>query len=213
MKKVGGFPSTLIFKRRNYMLKEIFHYIYCMSIPSTVFVLIFVCCFWNYLLSKCNSKRQKNLWKISNILLFIFWLACVLYKTLLIRGNKAEINLTPFHFITAAIKTGNEEFFRTGWMNILLFVPGGMWLSYSTAKKTSTKRVLQVVFLIIISICIEAIQWHYQLGTVETDDVICNTLGAIIGVTSDLWAFKVIELVKPIVIKAYNLIKQKIKKT
>lgn len=121
------------------------------------------------------------------------------------------MNLIPFHFIMDAIKTGNEEFFRTGWMNILLFIPGGMWLSYSVKNPTKIKYVLQVIFLILVSITIEIVQWYYQLGTVETDDVICNTLGAIIGVTSFAWAEKLVVFAKPHLLKLYNLIKQKVK--
>ncbi len=187
------------------MIKDIFHYIYCMSIPSTMFVLVFVCCIWNFFTTKINHK---NLWKILNTCLFLFWFASIVYMTVFSRGSKAEINLTPFHFITQAIKTGNEEFFRTGWMNILLFVPGGMWISYSVRKYTKPKCVVQIIFLMLISVSIEIVQWYYQLGMVEIDDVICNTFGAIIGVTSVFWAEKFVAYLKLNLIKLFNLIKQ-----
>lgn len=193
------------------MLKEIFHYIYCMSISSTVFVLIFVCCFWNFILSKCNSEKQKKLWRIINLVLFLLWFVCIIYMTIFARGSKTEVSLIPFRFIYKPFVTGNEEFFRTGWMNILLFVPGSMWLSFGIGKSTRIKRFLLITFFIIISICIETIQWHYQLGTVETDDVICNTLGAIIGVTSFIWAERFIVFTKPFILNLYNLIKHKVK--
>lgn len=122
------------------------------------------------------------------------------------------MNLIPFHFIMDAIKTGNEEFFRTGWMNILMFVPGGMFLSYSISKPTKIKRVLQIVALIAISVDIEILQWYYKLGVVEIDDVICNTLGAIIGVTSVSWTSKIVEYVKHLIqniIKEMRIIKKK----
>ena len=61
------------------MLKEIFHYIYCMSIPSTIFVLISVCCFWNYLASKCISTRHKKIWNSLNFILS----ACMLFLSIL----------------------------------------------------------------------------------------------------------------------------------
>ncbi len=175
------------------MLKEIFHYIYCMSIPSTVFILILVCCLWNVITTKIQKTQQKQLWHICNLILFLIWFICIIYMTIFSRGNKTEINLIPFRFIYEPFRTGNEEFFRTGWMNILLFVPGGMFLSYGITKPTKLKRVFEVVFLVAISITIEALQWYYKLGIVETDDVICNTIGAIIGVTSTIWASKIAE--------------------
>lgn len=193
------------------MLKEIFHYIYCMSIPSTIFVLILVCCLWYIITLKTQKMQQKKLWQIFNLLLFFVWFICVIYMTIFSRNSKTEMNLIPFHFVMDAIKTGNEEFFRTGWMNVLLFVPGGMWLSYGMVKSTRIKRFLSIVSFIIISIGIEIIQWYYKLGTVETDDVICNTLGAIIGVTAFIWAEKIIVFTKPYILNLYNLIKQKVK--
>ena len=186
------------------MLKELFHYIYCMSIPSTMFILVLACCLWNYFSSKFN---QKKIWTISNIILFAVWLFCIMYMTVLIRGSIAKMNFIPFRFIYEPFRTGNEEFFRVGWMNILLFVPGGMWLSYGLGKQTKTKRILQIMFLMIISITIETLQWYFKRGTVEIDDVICNTFGAIVGVTAPIWAFKIVEFVKPIIMKVFEHIK------
>lgn len=193
------------------MLKDIFHYIYCMSIPSTMIVLLIVCSLWRYIASKCDGIAKKKIWKSVNIVLFLIWIFCVVYMTVFSRGGKSEINLIPFRFIFEPFRTGNEEFFRTGWMNILLFVPGGMWSSYGIKKQTKAKCILQVVFLMLASILIETLQWYYKLGTVETDDVICNTLGAIIGVTSIVWAGKMGSIIKPYCFKLLNFIKQIIK--
>ncbi len=193
------------------MLEEIFHYIYCMSIPSTVIILIVMCSLWSFLSLECDRIKKNKLWRSINIILFIVWLLCVLYMTVLTRGSVVKTSFVPFRFIIKAIETGNEEFFRTGWMNILLFVPGGMWLSYGIKKQTKVKRVLQFIFLMLVSVIIEALQWYYQLGTVETDDVICNTLGAIIGVTSFIWAEKLVIVIKPYIVKAISLIRHKTK--
>lgn len=127
--------------------------------------------------------------------------------TILTRNGKTEINLIPFRFIYEPFRTGNEEFFRTGWMNILLFVPGSMWLSYGIGKSTRTKRALLISLFIILSVCIEIIQWYYKLGTVETDDVICNSIGAIIGVTSIIWAFRITRIAKSIILRVMEYIK------
>ena len=189
------------------MVKELFHYIYCMSIPSTLFTLILVCSLWNVFASKI---KKRSLWKIFNLVLFLVWIVCILYMTLFSREGKTEINLIPFRFIFEPFITGNEEFFRVGWMNILLFVPGGMWLFYGTKQHTKTKQILQIIFLMIISIFIETMQWYYQLGTVETDDVICNSFGAIVGVTSFVWAEKLIVWVAPYITNLFNYIKHKI---
>lgn len=183
-----------------------------MSIPSTIIVLLAVCSLWSFFSLKCNNEKQKKIWRNLNRVLFPVWFVCIIYMTIFSRGNKTEINLIPFRFILEPFRTGNEEFFRTGWMNILLFVPGGLWLSYATKKQTAIKRVAQIFLLISISIIIEAMQWYYELGTVETDDLICNSLGAIIGVTADVWARKILDFLKNITQKAINCIKGKINK-
>ena len=189
------------------MLKELFHYIYCMSIPSTVFVLIFVCCLWNILNSRVQKSQLVKIWKALNLVLFAVWFVCIIYMTIFSRGNKTEVNFIPFRFIYKPFITGNEEFFRTGWMNILLFVPGSMWLSYGIGKSTRIKRALLISLFIILSVCIEIIQWYYKLGTVETDDVICNSIGAIIGVTSIIWAFRITRIAKSIILRVMEYIK------
>lgn len=190
------------------MIKETFHYIYCMSIPSTMLVLIAVCCLWSFFRSKVNTKYEK-IWRIANFVLFFIWRFCVVYMTVLSRGSISKINLIPFHLIIDVINGANKELLRVGWMNILLFVPGGLWLSYATKKQTAIKRIAQIFLLISVSIIVEALQWYYALGTVETDDVICNSIGAIIGVTADIWARKLLELVKPITEKVIKYIKSK----
>lgn len=192
------------------MLKEIFHYIYCMSIPSTITAVIVICSLWNWLCAESNRINKKQLWQSVNRIFFVIWFVCVLYMTIIIRGSVVKMNLIPFTFIVKAIKTGNEEFFRTGWMNVLLFIPGGMWLFYGTKRRTKAKQILQIIFLIFTSISIETVQWYYQLGTVETDDVLCNTFGAIIGATSFIWAEKLVAWFTPYIVKLFNYIKHKI---
>ncbi len=69
------------------------------------------------------------------------------------------------------------------WMNILLFVPLGIFLPelFPAQRRTRSKVVLTVGFAMLLSLGIELAQWHWQLGQAETDDVIANTLGALLG--------------------------------
>ncbi len=189
------------------MIKEVFRYIYRMSIPSTIIVLILVCCLWSIITRKFKSVQKENVWKFINAFFFILWIVCVVHMTLFSRSSRMEINLIPFHFITDTIKIGNEEIFRTGWMNIILFVPGGMLLSYVINKPKLLNNTLQIIFLMLFSILIEVLQWHYQLGVVETDDVICNTIGAIIGVISIVWTDKLVLFLKQNISKFFTTIK------
>ena len=57
----------------------------------------------------------------------------------------------------------------------------------------------------LISICIEFAQGYFKIGVVEVDDVIHNTLGAVIGTTADIWSEKLISLIKRLVLKIKSI--------
>ena len=110
--------------------------------------------------------------------------------TLFSREEQIGIILQPFHFVVKLFNSGNKEFFRTAWMNVLLFIPGGLCLFHSLKVKKK-KRVLIVSFLLLlISISIETAQYFFERGLTETDDILCNFLGAATGALSYRWVPK-----------------------
>ena len=113
----------------------------------------------------------------------------ILYATILNRtpGNY-ELILTPFATFTAALQ--QPELYREMLMNIFLFFPLGLTLSNALPRKWHRwgRIILTTLVGCILSAGIEYAQYRYALGLAETDDVICNTLGAFIGSTSLLIA-------------------------
>ena len=113
----------------------------------------------------------------------------ILYATILNRtpGNY-ELILTPFATFTAALQ--QPELYREMLMNIFLFFPLGLTLSNALPRKWHRWGRIALTTLIgcILSAGIEYAQYRCALGLAETDDVICNTLGAFIGSTSLLIA-------------------------
>jgi len=113
----------------------------------------------------------------------------ILYATILTRtpGVPAVI-LTPFASLTAA--RVQPELYREMLMNVFLFFPLGLALSNALPRKWH--RWLRIILTTLVgcalSAGIEYAQYRYALGLAETDDVICNTLGAFIGSTSLLIA-------------------------
>lgn len=75
-------------------------------------------------------------------------------------------------------------------MNIFLFFPFGLTLSNALPQSWGRwQRIgLTVITGLLLSAGIEYIQYRFALGVAETDDVICNTIGAFIGSTSLLIA-------------------------
>ena len=113
----------------------------------------------------------------------------ILYATILTRtpGVPAVI-LTPFAALSAARQ--QPELYREMLMNIFLFFPLGLTLSNALPRKWHRwlRIILTTLVGCILSAGIEYAQYRYALGLAETDDVICNTLGAFIGSTSLLIA-------------------------
>ncbi|MCM1184693.1 MAG: VanZ family protein [Roseburia sp.] len=61
--------------------------------------------------------------------------------------------------------------------NIVCFMPFGMYLQWKKQWKLKTIAVMGLFF----SLCIEAMQYVLGTGVSELDDLILNTLGAVIG--------------------------------
>lgn len=113
----------------------------------------------------------------------------ILYATILTRtpGNY-ELILTPFAALSAARQ--QPELYREMLMNVFLFFPLGLTLSNALPRKWHRwGRIILTTFVgCALSAGIEYAQYRCALGLAETDDVICNTLGAFIGSTSLLIA-------------------------
>lgn len=113
----------------------------------------------------------------------------ILYATILTRTpGVPEAVLAPFASLTAARQ--QPELYRAMLMNVFLFFPLGLTLSNALPRKWHRwlRIILTTLIGCILSAGIEYAQYRYALGLAETDDVICNTLGAFIGSTSLLIA-------------------------
>lgn len=106
--------------------------------------------------------------------LFGAYIAAVLWITLFSRiGEGYRGLLLPFHSYVEILK-GNRQFLLENIGNVVLFIPLGVAL-----KCGGMKDVKKAGFL--VSLLIEVLQFTFALGTFECDDLIHNTLGAVIG--------------------------------
>ena len=110
------------------------------------------------------------------ICLLVIYILIVLYLTVFNRsqGENYSINTSLFW---------SYEYFHLAqyrwqiYMNILLFIPFGFLLPFSTSA-----RFCVTVFLgLILSIIIESAQYIWGLGLCEIDDIFHNTIGSILG--------------------------------
>lgn len=134
---------------------------------------------WPNSMAKLNRKSTIAT-KWLNIVLTAIALFGIATITVLNRSHfNNEVILMPFHsFIEAK---GQKEIYRSMLMNVFLFVPLGIFMPYILPKRKINPIVFTILFALVLSIGIETYQLVFSRGRCETDDVICNTLGAIIG--------------------------------
>ena len=165
------------------MFQAFFLWFYCLSITDAVLLVVVVSAGCLILHQWLGDKR---LWQPAIALLFLAWLAVIAVATLADRTPgliPTEPELIPFHSYRAVIAGENKEILRSNFMNVVLFYPAGLLACELLPKRWSRiKRVILVALLFaLVSAGIEFCQYHFALGQAEVDDVIHNTLGALIG--------------------------------
>lgn len=99
-------------------------------------------------------------------------------------GENQGISLIPF--ITFANAKTQPEFYRTMYMNMLLFLPFGLSIPFVIQKKMWYTILVTILLASGLSICIEIVQYVFSMGKCETDDVIMNVFGTAVGTTAFL---------------------------
>lgn len=154
------------------------------DIPATVYEgllsvfclgVVIIIAFWGF----------RNGWrKIAGLVLaeFVFLIYCstVIFRTAA-DGNGHEFK--PF-WSYEAIENGRSELIAENVMNVVVFIPIGALLGFMVngARCTVMKELLIVLIVAMgISLSIEAMQYFFHRGFAETDDVMHNTIGCIVG--------------------------------
>lgn len=160
-------------------------HIYALPLHMVIILMLALLIVWAMLSLHKNQKKRT----IINLVLCSITALTILYATILTRTpGDYELILTPFATFTAALQ--QPELYREMLMNIFLFFPLGLTLSNALPRKWHRWGRIALATLVgcILSAGIEYAQYRCALGLAETDDVICNTLGAFLGAVSLLVA-------------------------
>lgn len=103
----------------------------------------------------------------------------VFSQTVLVRvpTETAQYELTPFWSLKLEPASLRREVLSQVVANIFMFVP----LGFLGTWYTKGNAVIPTVCLSMFSAMIEILQYHLHKGTAEVDDVISNTIGAVVG--------------------------------
>lgn len=158
------------------------HFIYAQSPLPIILLMGAVLALWGHFAAKVYTTIR---WRWANLTLAAVSAALILYATILSRTPGAyAVVLTPFAALVAAQR--QPELYREMLMNVFLFFPVGLTLSNALPRRWHRwwRIALTTLLGCALSAGIEYAQYRFALGMAETDDVICNTLGAFVGETS-----------------------------
>ena len=124
----------------------------------------------------------KKVWRIVNFILFAVTLYLVLKSTIL-RGYQGVRGLLLKPFYTFEIAKTEIEIYRSQLMNIFMFFPFGLSFPHILPKAIKTRNIFLILFSLsaVLSTIIEILQYAFYMGQTQTDDVICNVMGACFG--------------------------------
>lgn len=168
------------------MSNIIYGIIYKLPLSDIIRAMFLLLVVWFFLGMFLKYRTQKiNLWKAVNALVFLCILTTIIHITLSNRSSgTSEAIMIPFHsFVEARVQ---PEMYRSMLMNVFLFFPIGLSLPNILPDRWKNSALIAVVFAFLLSSSVEFLQYRYQLGRVEIDDVICNTFGCMVGTLSYL---------------------------
>lgn len=145
-------------------------------IPAVVYVIVLIVLMASaVILTICKSCKYKL--RVFYGILLIEYIFMILGTTVIFRKvlRKSRYNYTPFWSYQ---ENRNELFLPETIVNISMFVPVGLLLC-TIFKKISWRQVLIVGSG--ISFSIEILQYVFNKGFSEFDDVFHNTLGCMVG--------------------------------
>ena len=123
---------------------------------------------------------------LHNLLLFSVFIFYVIILFLLLfmkRYSFRSINIIPFHTIISYLF--DDDIIRRSFSfnnlagNIVLFIPLGGYIILFNHNKRLFKNLL---YIILVSVFAEIIQYAFKVGVADIDDVILNSVGGFIGI-------------------------------
>ncbi|MEL4105787.1 VanZ family protein [Oscillospiraceae bacterium WX1] len=135
-----------------------------------------------------NHKRS-NLTIILFIVYILLLTGVILFKLPFYSERFSDgirvINLIP---LQGSFDENGAILLREIIINILIFIPMGIYISMLKPKWPFFKKVLPVIAL---TFTFELIQFIFAMGRTDVTDILGNTLGGIIGIAMSAFFFKI----------------------
>ena len=157
------------------MINRLLHAIYASNISTILIAIPIMLLVWSVI----GAFLYKHM-RIICTAMAVIVICAIMYITVFSRGERGiGADFIPFSsFERAKIQ---PEMYRSMLMNVFLFVPLGLSLPFVFGGGTGKRILLTILIGLLLSVTVEAIQYFAHLGMAETDDIICNTVGTVIG--------------------------------
>ena len=127
------------------------------------------------------------------LLIFGIYFGMVAYGTIFMRIGSVETSVltTPFDDLQMAFVQRDPEAAQHFFLNVVMFLPFG-YLIPATNPRYLRKWSFAMMGGLVTSTVIEGCQMIFQLGQSDVDDIIANTLGAVLGyaLVRFVWQFQ-----------------------
>ena len=164
-------------------MNSLFHEFYVQPMIQVYLESLAMYVLWTILMLALKNDRIKHVVGIIGVVCASTLIICF---TILNRSSGLrEYCLIPF--VTFLNAKTQPEFYRTMYMNVLLFIPLGLSLPFVLPSCIKHKVLFAILIGFLISTGVEAAQFVFCIGRGETDDVIMNIAGVVIGTTSYLF--------------------------
>lgn len=157
-----------------------FHEFYVQPMSQVYIETIAMYVIWTVAMFLLHGKARRIVATVGAVLAFVL----ILMFTVMFRSNDGIHELSLIPFITFENAKTQPELYRTMFMNVLLFMPFGLSLPFALNKKIWYSVCITALIGLGLSICVEVLQYVFSLGRCETDDIIMNVLGVLIGTSS-----------------------------
>ena len=157
------------------MLNELLRSIYACDIATVMIAVPVFLLAWSVVFA-AFGERMKGL----SAAVLLIGVTVIIYVTVFSRGgSEAGVDLIPCSSFFKAKE--NPQLYREMLMNVLLFFPFGLSFPFLISGGIKKRLLLTVLSGLVLSVTVEAIQLIFAIGLCETDDVLCNGAGTLLG--------------------------------
>lgn len=162
-------------------MKDLLTAFYCLPLWASATSVMVMLLLWFTVM--CLARQRKRLVNTISGCALLAALLVIVAATLL---SRQKGNYTVCFALLSRFRADDfnlDTTIRPMLMNTFLFLPFGMSLSYVLPEKTKLRiRVMLVIAsAFLLSLFLETAQYCLSIGNFETNDILCNTVGALLG--------------------------------